>query len=137
MKKRFRPRQKIAIDYPIKSKRELATRYYRRIGYIQSILTFDLFPSEGIPGQFLERAVDDQVGVWHGRVAQFPSKPLKKWGDEAFDDACAIARRLVMRVGIKPDEVAPGADEASVHVFKWATLPEVMHALRAVAKENK
>jgi len=130
--KRFTPRQRCAIARPALTNAEgNHPRYHRRNGYWQSILTFDLFREE-VPECLLEEhGMSGRVGVWHARIAMYPTKLVSEWSAEEVNDARTAARRLVVGVGQGSTEIAEGADQRSLHVFRWATISEVAQAIRS------
>lgn len=131
------PRQRCALLNPVKNGRvHLHERHYRRNGYLQSILTFDLFSDPGYQKKFQDYIYNGNIGVWHGRVSHFPAKPIDDWGSITIRKAKIVVTRLVNNVGDPKGELkfSPGKEDQSFHVFTVGTKEEVCRALEANRK---
>ena len=126
----MKPRQRIAIKHPcVGGARYNNQRFYRRIGYVQTMLTFDLMTDEE----------GNDIGVWHVRASSWPELRLSSWPDAALEHAERTMGRLLSGVGegeldLKPD---PRDPPRQIHLFRKATKRETVRARRNADEAKK
>ncbi len=130
-KRKLTPRQRVALAYPVVDNRDLHPRFYRVTAPFQSILTFDIqTPPDDYELEGLEK-MDNQVGIWHGRVGKFPWQPLDQWTPKECARARQMVQRLIAGVGREAHQVRDSKDGSAIRGFRWGTTSELAMALRA------